>query len=166
MNAAATTLMGPNGSGNSTLAYAIMGHPAYEITEGEIHLDGRHRRDGADEGRSGALPRFSTHRIRASRASSSVGAQRVRKARAGEDDPVSVKDSAPSCFSEEHLRCRGARHALSQRGFRRREEAARVCRWRLKPRIAVPTRPTRASNRCAEDRGTGGQGARRALLGA
>ena len=29
-------LMGPNGTGKSTLAYALMGHPAYEITEGEV----------------------------------------------------------------------------------------------------------------------------------
>lgn len=29
-------LMGPNGSGKSTLANVILGHPAYEVTEGEI----------------------------------------------------------------------------------------------------------------------------------
>ena len=29
-------LMGPNGSGKSTLANTILGHPAYEVTEGEI----------------------------------------------------------------------------------------------------------------------------------
>lgn len=29
-------LMGPNGSGKSTLSNVIMGHPAYEVTEGEI----------------------------------------------------------------------------------------------------------------------------------
>jgi Fe-S cluster assembly ATP-binding protein len=33
-------LMGPNGSGKSTLANAIVGHPNFEITEGEILLDG------------------------------------------------------------------------------------------------------------------------------
>ena len=33
-------IMGPNGSGKCTLSYAIMGHPAYEITEGRILLDG------------------------------------------------------------------------------------------------------------------------------
>jgi Fe-S cluster assembly ATP-binding protein len=33
-------LMGPNGSGKSTLANVVSGHPAYEITEGEILLDG------------------------------------------------------------------------------------------------------------------------------
>jgi len=33
-------LMGPNGSGKSTLANAIMGHPNFEVTEGQILLDG------------------------------------------------------------------------------------------------------------------------------
>jgi Fe-S cluster assembly ATP-binding protein len=33
-------VMGPNGSGKSTLSYAIMGHPGYQITEGQILLDG------------------------------------------------------------------------------------------------------------------------------
>lgn len=33
-------LMGPNGSGKSTLANVIMGHPAYEVTGGEILVDG------------------------------------------------------------------------------------------------------------------------------
>ena len=33
-------LMGPNGSGKSTLAYSVAGHPKYEVTEGEILLDG------------------------------------------------------------------------------------------------------------------------------
>ncbi len=33
-------LMGPNGSGKSTLANVLMGNPAYEITEGQVLLDG------------------------------------------------------------------------------------------------------------------------------
>ena len=33
-------LMGPNGSGKSTLANAIMGHPAFEVTEGTITFKG------------------------------------------------------------------------------------------------------------------------------
>lgn len=33
-------VMGPNGSGKSTLAYSIAGHPRYEVTNGEILLDG------------------------------------------------------------------------------------------------------------------------------
>ncbi|SFD94930.1 Iron-regulated ABC transporter ATPase subunit SufC [Lentibacillus persicus] len=33
-------VMGPNGTGKSTLASAIMGHPSFEITEGSVLLDG------------------------------------------------------------------------------------------------------------------------------
>ena len=33
-------IMGPNGTGKSTLAYTLMGHPNYEVTAGEILLDG------------------------------------------------------------------------------------------------------------------------------
>ncbi len=33
-------IMGPNGSGKSTLAYTLMGHPGYEVTQGEIVVDG------------------------------------------------------------------------------------------------------------------------------
>jgi Fe-S cluster assembly ATP-binding protein len=33
-------MMGPNGSGKSTLAYTIAGHPKYEVTSGEVLLDG------------------------------------------------------------------------------------------------------------------------------
>lgn len=29
-------IMGPNGTGKSTLAYTLMGHPNYEVTEGEV----------------------------------------------------------------------------------------------------------------------------------
>lgn len=33
-------IMGPNGTGKSTLAQAIMGHPKYEVTRGKVLLDG------------------------------------------------------------------------------------------------------------------------------
>lgn len=34
-------IMGPNGTGKSTLSSAIMGHPKYEVTSGSITLDGK-----------------------------------------------------------------------------------------------------------------------------
>lgn len=33
-------IMGPNGTGKSTLAYTIMGHPKYEVTQGDILING------------------------------------------------------------------------------------------------------------------------------
>ena len=45
-------LMGPNGTGKSTLAYAIMGHPSYEVTQGEIVLKGKNVLDMAPDERS------------------------------------------------------------------------------------------------------------------
>ena len=34
-------IMGPNGSGKSTLAYTLLAHPKYEVTSGDILLDGK-----------------------------------------------------------------------------------------------------------------------------
>lgn len=34
-------LMGPNGTGKSTLAYTLMGHPNYEVTAGEVIFKGQ-----------------------------------------------------------------------------------------------------------------------------
>ncbi|MDV6013213.1 Fe-S cluster assembly ATPase SufC [Haloechinothrix sp. LS1_15] len=43
-------IMGPNGSGKSTLSYAIAGHPRYEVTSGEVLLDGENVLEmGVDE---------------------------------------------------------------------------------------------------------------------
>jgi Fe-S cluster assembly ATP-binding protein len=33
-------IMGPNGTGKSTLAYTLMGHPSYEVTDGEVLFKG------------------------------------------------------------------------------------------------------------------------------
>ena len=34
-------IMGPNGTGKSTLAYTLMGHPSYKVTSGEILFKGQ-----------------------------------------------------------------------------------------------------------------------------
>ena len=47
-------LMGPNGSGKSTLANAIMGHPALDVTDGEIVFEGEEITDSDPEERSRA----------------------------------------------------------------------------------------------------------------
>ena len=47
-------IMGPNGTGKSTLAYSIMGHPNYEITDGDIRIDGQSVLEMAADERSRA----------------------------------------------------------------------------------------------------------------
>ncbi len=53
-------LMGPNGSGKSTLAQAIMGHPRYDVTEGEVLLDGENilEMEPDERGRAGLFLAF------------------------------------------------------------------------------------------------------------
>lgn len=47
-------LMGPNGSGKSTLAKAIAGHPGYEVTRGDVLLEGESVLDMEPDERSRA----------------------------------------------------------------------------------------------------------------
>jgi Fe-S cluster assembly ATP-binding protein len=45
-------IMGPNGTGKSTLAYTLMGHPSYTVTGGEIWFKGMNLLDLAADERS------------------------------------------------------------------------------------------------------------------
>jgi len=53
-------LMGPNGCGKSTLAYALAGHPNYEVTDGTVELDGVDilERDPSERARLGLFLAF------------------------------------------------------------------------------------------------------------
>jgi Fe-S cluster assembly ATP-binding protein len=53
-------LMGPNATGKSTLAYALMGHPRYEITQGEILFNGESllEKDPSERARAGLFLAF------------------------------------------------------------------------------------------------------------
>src|SRR4051812_1280304 len=44
--------MGPNGSGKSTLAKVLAGHPAYEVTAGEVLFDGKNLLEMAPDERA------------------------------------------------------------------------------------------------------------------
>jgi Fe-S cluster assembly ATP-binding protein len=47
-------IMGPNGTGKSTLASTLMGHPKFEVTEGSVTLDGENLLDMAVDERARA----------------------------------------------------------------------------------------------------------------
>jgi Fe-S cluster assembly ATP-binding protein len=90
-------VMGPNGSGKSTLAYALMGHPAYEITKGAIRFDGEDVTQMAADERAqrGLFLAFQyPHAVPGVTVTSFLRSaiNAVRKARAGQDDPVPVKE--------------------------------------------------------------------------
>jgi Fe-S cluster assembly ATP-binding protein len=90
-------IMGPNGSGKSTLAYALMGHPGYEITEGEILFDGENvvELEADERAQRGLFLAFQyPHAIPGVTVTSFMRSaiNAVRKARAGADDPIPIKE--------------------------------------------------------------------------
>jgi Fe-S cluster assembly ATP-binding protein len=139
-------LMGPNGSGKSSLAYALMGHPGYQITEGEALLDGRDLIElGADErAHLGLFLAFQyPHAVPGVTVTSFLRSalNSLRKARTGEDDPISVKEFRTELLAQmERLK---VPRELAQRylndgfsgGEKKRVEILQMAM--LKPRIAV-----------------------------
>src|SRR5205823_2394745 len=91
-------VMGPNGPGKSTLAYALMGHPAYVIPQGQHLFDGKDVTDLAAAERAprglflafqypAAIPGVPVPRFLRSPLNA------IRKARNdGDDDPVKIPE--------------------------------------------------------------------------
>src|SRR6266550_1955782 len=139
-------IMGPNGSGKSTLAYAIAGHPAYEITEGRILVDGEDITEaGADErAQRGLFLAFQyPHAIPGVTVTNFLrtAINAVRKAKAGSDDPIPVKEFRTDLFAEMD-RLKVSRELASRYlndgfsgGEKKRVEILQMAM--LKPRIAV-----------------------------
>src|SRR5689334_19957920 len=139
-------IMGPNGSGKSTLAYALMGHPGYRITEGELLFDGEDVTELAADERAqrGLFLAFQyPHAVPGVTVTSFMRSaiNAIRKARAGEDDPVPIKEFRKEVLAQmERLRIP---RELAQRylndgfsgGEKKRIEILQMAM--LKPRIAV-----------------------------
>ena len=139
-------IMGPNGSGKSTLAYAIAGHPAYQITEGQILLDGEDLTEAeADErAQKGLFLAFQyPHAIPGVTVTNFLrtAINAVRKAKAGADDPIPVKEFRTELFAEMD-RLKVSRELASRYlndgfsgGEKKRVEILQMAM--LKPRMAV-----------------------------
>jgi Fe-S cluster assembly ATP-binding protein len=139
-------VMGPNGSGKSTLAYALMGHPGYEITEGQILFDGEDVTELAADERAqrGLFLAFQyPHAVPGVTVTSFLRSaiNAIRKARAGQDDPIPIKEFRTEVLAQmERLRIP---RELAQRylndgfsgGEKKRVEILQMAM--LKPRIAV-----------------------------
>jgi Fe-S cluster assembly ATP-binding protein len=139
-------VMGPNGSGKSTLAYALMGHPAYKITEGEVFFDGTNITElGADErAQAGLFLAFQyPHAVPGVTVTSFLRSaiNSIRKARAGEDDPVPIPEFRKDLFAamdqlkvSRELASRYLNDGFSG-GEKKRVEILQMAM--LKPKIAV-----------------------------
>src|SRR5438876_3541665 len=140
-------IMGPNGSGKSTLANAIMGHPAYEVTEGTITLDGEDVTEmGADErAQRGLFLAFQyPHAIPGVTVTSFLRSaiNAVRKARnGGKDDPIAIPEFRTELLAQmdrlkvsRELASRSLNDGLSG-AQQKRVEFLKMAM--LKPRIAV-----------------------------
>ncbi len=140
-------IMGPNGSGKSTLANAIMGHPAYVVTEGAILLDGENVTEmGADErAQRGLFLAFQyPHAIPGVTVTSFLRAaiNAVRKARnGGVEDPIAIPEFRKELLAQmDHLKV--SRELASRYlndgfsgGEKKRVEILQMAM--LKPRMAV-----------------------------
>mgnify|MGYP000642674080 CR=1 FL=1 len=140
-------IMGPNGSGKSTFAYALMGHPAYEITEGQILLDGEDvvELEADERARRGLFLAFQyPHAIPGvtvtSFLRSAVNALR-KAANGGEEDPVPIPEFRKNLLTAmEHLKVpRELASRYLNDGFsggeKKRVEILQMAM--LKPRIAI-----------------------------
>ncbi|MFN2466579.1 MAG: Fe-S cluster assembly ATPase SufC [Gaiellaceae bacterium] len=140
-------VMGPNGSGKSTLANALMGHPAYEITEGDVLLDGESLVElGADErAQRGLFLAFQyPHAIPGVTVTSFLRSaiNSVRKSRnGGVDDPIPVPEFRKELLAQMeglHVSREMASRYLNEGfsgGEKKRVEILQMAM--LKPRIAV-----------------------------
>jgi Fe-S cluster assembly ATP-binding protein len=139
-------IMGPNGSGKSTLANAIMGHPAYEITEGRILFDGEDVTEmGADErAQRGLFLAFQyPHAIPGVTVTNFLrtAINAVRKARSGANDPMPIPEFRKELLAQMD-RLKVSRELASRYindgfsgGEKKRVEILQMAM--LKPRIAV-----------------------------
>lgn len=86
-------IMGPNGTGKSTLSETIMGNPRYQVTQGDITLDGVSLLDKAvDERARAGLFLAMQYPAEIVGVTNAEFMRAAINAHRGEDDPISVRD--------------------------------------------------------------------------
>ena len=148
-------LMGPNGSGKSTLANTLLGHPAYEITEGTITFKGEDITEAEPHERAKA-GLFLAFQYPVAIPGVSVANFLRMAINAKREEPIQVKEFRTQLqHADRAARRRPLVHLPppQRRLLRRREEARRdpADGDARSPTSRSSTRPTRASTstRCA-----------------
>ena len=143
--------MGPNGSGKSTLAYTLLAHPKYEVTQGDILLDGESILElTADErAKKGLFLGFQyptevsgvgfSHFLRTAYNS-------LSKALEGDDREVFITVREFQKYLKENLEKVGLKEEFLSRylneGFSGGEKKrAEVFKWQFKPKISILDEP-------------------------
>ena len=91
--------MGPNGSGKSTLANTLMGNPNYEVTEGQILLDGEDITE-ADPDERAQAGLFLAFQYPATIPGVSVANFLRMAVNAGREEPIKVKEFGDAAAQE------------------------------------------------------------------
>lgn len=85
-------IMGPNGTGKSTLSETIMGNPAYEVTQGDVLLDGKSiLSDTVDTRARAGLFLAMQYPAEIKGITNAEFMRAAVNARRGDDDPISVR---------------------------------------------------------------------------
>ena len=138
-------IMGPNGSGKSTLAYVLAGKADYEVTEGEVLLDGENvLDDGAGRARrQGRVPGVPVSDRNPGRRHHDVPAHRAQRAaqeaRRGRADHAGIHEAraraAPPSSRSTRTCCAARVNVGFSGGEKKRNEILQMAL--LEPRLAV-----------------------------
>lgn len=96
-------IMGPNGTGKSTLSESIMGNPAYKVTRGSVKLDGQELLGlPVDERARAGLFLAMQYPAEIPGVTNAEFIRGALNARRPEDDPISVRELLPELYEKWH----------------------------------------------------------------
>lgn len=94
-------IMGPNGTGKSTLSESIMGNPAYKVTRGSVKLDGQELLGlPVDERARAGLFLAMQYPVEIPGVTNAEFIRGALNARRPEDDPISVRELLPELYEK------------------------------------------------------------------